>query len=77
MNETPTGKPKFHVTQHLPDKDGQVRIEFRRWPEDILPKFWSTVPESQVETEIQKYQEWAELDEERQQEIARRLYGAK
>jgi len=53
-----------------------VRLEFRRWPENLLPLFWSTVPETQVEAEIQKYQASMAEREERDKEIARRLYGA-
>jgi hypothetical protein len=74
--ETPTDKPKFHVTQHPPDGDGQVLIEFRRLSGGGIP-FSTTVHESQVEEAIQKYHEWVEKDEERQQEIVRRIHGDK
>ena len=74
--ETQVGKTKFHVTIH-PPKNGQVRIEFRRWPGDLIARFTSTVHESQVEEELQRLQEWAKKDEERQEEIARRIHGDK
>lgn len=65
---------KFHVTERLLG-DGKVRLEFRRWPQDLLPLFWSVVSESNVEAEIQKYQSVMQERENRDKEIARKLYG--
>lgn len=66
---------KFHVTQR-PLGEGQVRIEFRRWPGDLSFRCASTVHESQVEEEMQKFQKGQEGKLEREREIDRQLYGA-
>jgi len=75
-HEIQAGKIKFYVT-HIRLKEGQIRIEFRRWPGDLIVHFSVTVHESKVDEAMQEFQEWAIKDEERQQEIARRLYGEK
>lgn len=65
---------KWHVSLRS-DKDEKVRIEFRRWPGDLLPRFWSIVPPSEVKAELEKYQLAQQEREDREKEIGRQMYA--